>query len=66
MSADTIADVLLVLAGLVNAVPGAVGLSVKRAEKTCGVDVDGPDLAVVMRHRGVLLLAIGLAPRPET
>lgn len=54
-------DVLLVVIGLVNLVPGLVGLSLERAETAYAVDIDGPDLAVVMRHRAVLLSLVGLA-----
>ncbi len=62
MTADNLADALLVLVGVVNLVPGVVAtLSVERAAAAYGIVVDGPDLAVVLRHRGVLLAIVGLA-----
>ncbi|MGA9101240.1 hypothetical protein [Aeromicrobium sp.] len=61
MTVDHLANALLVLVGLVNAVPGLIGsLSVERAATAYGIAVDSPDLAVVLRHRGVLLLIVGL------
>jgi len=56
-----IVDVLLVVIGLINLVPGLVGLSLERARTAYAVDIDGPDLEVVMRHRAVLLALVGLA-----
>ena len=62
MTADHLADALLVLVGVVNLVPGVVAtVSVERAANAYGVAVDGPDLSVVLRHRGVLLAIVGLA-----
>lgn len=61
MNADTLADALLVVVGLINLVPGLVGtLSVDRAATAYGIAAAGPDLAVVLRHRGVLLAIVGL------
>lgn len=62
MTADHLADALLVLVGVVNLVPGvAATLSLERTAAAYGIAVDGPDLAVVLRHRGVLLAIVGLA-----
>lgn len=59
---ETLADVLLVVVGVVNLVPGVVAtVSVERAAAAYGVTLDGPDLAVVLRHRGVLLALVGVA-----
>jgi hypothetical protein len=61
VTTDHLANALLVLVGLVNVVPGVVGtLSVERATAAYGIPPDGPDLAVVLRHRGVLLTIVGL------
>lgn len=61
MTSDGLADALLVLVGLVNVVPGVVGtLSVERAAAAYGIPADGPDLAIVLRHRAVLLTIVGL------
>jgi hypothetical protein len=58
---DNVADTLLVLVGIVNLVPGVVAtLSVERATAAYGIAADGPDLAAVLRHRGVLLMIVGL------
>lgn len=62
MTTDNLADALLVLVGIVNLLPGLVAtVSVERAATAYGVTLDGPDLAVVLRHRGVLLAIVGLA-----
>lgn len=62
MTAENLADALLVLVGIVNLIPGvAATVSVERAAAAYGVALDGPDLAVVLRHRGVLLAIVGLA-----
>ena len=62
MTTDNLADALLMLVGIVNLLPGVVAtVSVERAAAAYGVALDGPDLAVVLRHRGVLLAIVGLA-----
>lgn len=62
MTSDRVADALLVLVGLINLVPGLVGtVSLERATAAYGISSDGPDLAVVLRHRAVLLAIVGLA-----
>jgi len=62
VTTDNLADALLVLVGIVNLLPGVVAtVSVERASAAYGVALDGPDLAVVLRHRGVLLAIVGLA-----
>ena len=61
MTTDNVADTLLVLVGIVNLVPGVVAtVSVERAAAAYGIAVGGPDLATVLRHRGVLLMVVGL------
>ena len=57
---DVLADVLLTTAGLVHVLPGVVAWSVSRAETAYGVRVEGADLALVLRHRGVLLVLVGI------
>lgn len=62
MTTDNLADALLVLVGIINLLPGVVAtVSVERAASAYGIALDGPDLAVVLRHRGVLLAIVGLA-----
>ena len=61
MTSDHLADALLVLVGIVNLLPGLVAtVSVERAAAAYGISADGPDLATVLRHRGVLLMIVGL------
>jgi hypothetical protein len=61
VTTDHVADTLLVLAGIVNLVPGlAATISVERAAAAYGIAADEPDLATMLRHRGVLLLIVGL------
>lgn len=59
MSAEHIAMAILVAVGLVNLAPGAVALSVRRTRSAYGVDVHGADLALLLRHRAVLLSMVG-------
>ncbi|GAA2819552.1 phosphopantetheine adenylyltransferase [Crossiella cryophila] len=51
---------LLVLAGLINILPGVGALSVSSAESAYGIEIAGADLQVLMRHRAVLLALIGV------
>jgi hypothetical protein len=61
VTSDNLADALLVLVGVVNLLPGVVAtVSVERAAAAYGISADGPDLATVLRHRGVLLMIVGL------
>lgn len=57
---DLCADALLVVAGLVHLLPGLAASSPARAARAYGVRVEGPELTVLLRHRGVLLVLVGL------
>ena len=59
MQAEYVALAILVAVGVVHLAPGAVALSVKRTRSAYGVAVDGADLALLLRHRAVLLALIG-------
>jgi hypothetical protein len=50
----------LLLVAALNFVPGVVALRPKRAEALYGVVIDGPALALAMRHRAVLLAMVGV------
>jgi hypothetical protein len=53
-------EVLLLLVAVLNLVPGVVALWPKRAEALYGIAIDGPALALAMRHRAVLLALVGV------
>ncbi|WP_280265735.1 hypothetical protein [Nocardia wallacei] len=52
---------LLVLAGLINTVPVPGVLSARKAYAAYGISPSGPDVAVLLRHRGVLFAIVGIA-----
>ncbi|MEV4893698.1 hypothetical protein AB0K48_30370 [Nonomuraea sp. NPDC055795] len=58
---DRIATALLLLVGAVNLLPGVVAFVPSRITTAYGVSVDGPDLAMLLRHRAVLLGLVGLS-----
>jgi hypothetical protein len=51
---------LLLLVAALNLVPGVVALRPERTEALYGIAIDGPALALAMRHRAVLLALVGL------
>ncbi len=51
---------LLLLVAVLNLVPGVVALVPSRAEALYGVSLDRPALGLTMRHRAVLLAALGV------
>jgi hypothetical protein len=51
--------VVLVLVGIIHLLPLAGVLGVSQLKKIYGVDIDGPDLAILMRHRAVLFGLLG-------
>jgi hypothetical protein len=57
MTMDT---ALLWMLAALNLVPGIVALRPARAETLYGIALDGPALALAMRHRAVLLALVGV------
>ena len=55
-----IASLLLALVAVLNLVPGIVALRPARTEALYGLTLDGPALALAMRHRAVLLALVGV------
>ncbi|MBU6287205.1 MAG: phosphopantetheine adenylyltransferase [Chloroflexi bacterium] len=51
---------LLLLVAALNLVPGVVALRPKRTVALYGIAIDGPALALAMRHRAVLLTLVGV------
>lgn len=51
---------LLLLVAALNLVPGVVALRPERTEALYGIAIDGPALALAMRHRAVLLTLVGV------
>jgi len=56
-----ISTTLLVIVGLINIAPIIVFFSPDKTKKLYGLPIDGENLTILMRHRGVLLSLIGLA-----
>ena len=51
---------LLILVAALNLVPGVVALRPQRTVELYGFPIDGPELALAMRHRAVLLALVGV------
>ena len=50
---------ILVFVGIIHLLPLAGVLGVSRLNKIYGITIDGPDLAILMRHRAVLFGLLG-------
>ncbi|MCX6396933.1 MAG: hypothetical protein NTV23_10645 [Propionibacteriales bacterium] len=59
MDRDVLIDALLGVSALIHLAPVLGVLSVGHLEKLYGVEVGGPDLAVLLRHRAVLFGILG-------
>jgi hypothetical protein len=59
MRGRRLGQALLVVAGLVNALPGIGALSAARARAAYGLDVDDRNVDVLLQHRAVLFLLTG-------
>lgn len=59
MDRDQLIDVMLGISALIHFLPVIGALSAKRLEGMYGIPVEGPDLAVLLRHRAVLLGILG-------
>lgn len=54
------ATLILLAVGVVNILPGLVALLPDRMVALYGIAVDGASMAMLMRHRAVLLACVGL------
>lgn len=50
----------MIAIGAVHVLPGAVALSISKARTAYGIEAAGPDLAVLLRHRAILLAMVGV------
>lgn len=57
---DVVIVALLVLVGLTQCLPGVLVFRPARIPTTYDITVEGPDLALLLRHRAVLLAIPGL------
>ncbi|NNF00985.1 MAG: hypothetical protein HKN25_18355 [Pyrinomonadaceae bacterium] len=55
------ASAILILVGLVNIAPVIVFFFPGQTKKLYGLPIEGENLMILMRHRGVLLALVGLA-----
>jgi hypothetical protein len=58
---DKIASIILLLVGIINLLPAIVFFDAGKTVTLYGAAVEGENLAILMRHRGVLLSLVGLA-----
>lgn len=59
MDRDQLIEVMLGISALIHFLPVIGALSAKRLESIYGIPVEGPDLAVLLRHRAVLFGILG-------
>ncbi|MFB9904137.1 hypothetical protein [Allokutzneria oryzae] len=59
MRLERVGRSLLAVAGLINAAPAVGAVSVAFARSTYGVEIAGPDMEVLFRHRALLLGIVG-------
>ena len=55
-----ISSIILFLVGLINIVPVIVLFFPDRAKSLYGLSIEGDNLSILMRHRGVLLSIVGI------
>lgn len=58
---DKIVSVILLIVGIINLLPLIVFFDFTKTAKLYGVPIEGENLIILMRHRGVLLSLIGIA-----
>lgn len=58
---DVVVSVLLVIVGLINAAPGFAAVLPGALGRAYGVDIADPNVAMLLRHRAVLLFIVGMA-----
>lgn len=61
MSMDRFVPIVLIAVGILNLLPGVVALAPDRVQVLYGITIDGSTLAVLLRHRAVLLALVGMA-----
>ena len=59
MTRDLLIDVMLGISALIHLAPVVGVLSLGHLQKLYGIEVAGPDLAVLLRHRAVLFGILG-------
>ena len=57
---DKICSIILIIVGIINILPIIVFFDPTKTAKLYGVPIDGENLIILMRHRGVLLSLVGL------
>lgn len=61
MSVEFVVQGLFVVIGAIHIAPGIVAVSGEKTRSAYGLEVDNSDLAVLLRHRAVLLVLVGAA-----
>ena len=57
---DKICSIILIIVGIINILPIIVFFDPTKTAKLYGVPINGENLIILMRHRGVLLSLVGL------
>lgn len=58
---DKIASIIFLIVGIINLLPLIVFFDFTKTAKLYGVSIEGENLMILMRHRGVLLSLVGIA-----
>lgn len=58
---NKIASIILAIVGIINLLPLIVFFDASKTVRLYGVPIEGESLAILMRHRGVLLGIVGIA-----
>lgn len=58
---DKIASIIMFLVGIVNIIPVIAFFDISKTTKLYGLPIEGENLTILMRHRGVLLAIVGIA-----
>ncbi|NLE78765.1 MAG: hypothetical protein GX610_04140 [Rhodococcus sp.] len=61
MSVEFVVQSLFVVIGAIHVVPGVVAVSVEKTRSAYGLEAGNRDLALLLRHRAVLLVLVGVA-----
>ncbi len=58
---DKIVMAILLIVGIINILPAVVFFDPSKTLRLYGLPIEGTDLTILMRHRGVLLAIVGIA-----
>lgn len=60
MSVEFVVQGLFIVIGAIHIAPGIVAVSVEKTRSAYGLEADSRELALLLRHRAVLLVLVGV------